>query len=321
MAVQTTASFLEAISRHTYHPMITDQANQAFVLHDILWRRKRTSWRSKIIDMPVYLANPGNVGYRKRGEPSNVTAIAKEDKGQTQFVEVVGGFGVDVSDLHYASGDEAVVDLLDARAEQAKVEIVNFLIDEYLGASLAFTDEKIEGLGTALSTTAVCMNIDPAVEAEWKAQNPSLLTANTLSATDLFYWVAISDSEWPGGDKMFLCNDAVAAKVFALAQSNQRYVGQDDDLAKIGHRNFTVAGAPVISEPRMQGGGFGSTNNRMYLLNLSAMALYVHPEDIWTREVVKTRERQHLEEYYLKMQVFYQRRNSLVFNNTINPSL
>ncbi len=108
MSTQSAVAFLEAIARHTYHPMITDQVNQAFVLYDILWRRKSNGWRFKIIDFPVYLENPSNVAYRTRGQASNVTAKGKEQKGQFQYAEVVGGFGVDVSDVHYAGGDEAV---------------------------------------------------------------------------------------------------------------------------------------------------------------------------------------------------------------------
>lgn len=319
---QSMVAFQEAIGAQAYVKAAVDSVTKATPSFKLLYEEREKSWVPEIINLPIYLENSNNFGTRKRSQQVNVNITAKELRGQWKYCEFWFAWGIDRSDIDYAG--EAAVSIVEARAKQAAAQGRYNLDSRFLQDKNSFTDDPdVEGVQRVMSTSTTHGEIAPGTYANWKAQNPALATANTLAKRDLMKFIALAEETMPGGRKILMGNAHVCAKIASLVESNQRIpTGQDAKLADLGFPNFTVWGVPVYSDTQIAGGGDGSTNNHIYLINLDALKLFVHPDDdMNTEEIDEKRDRSIAYVTYCKLQLIDYLRWAHVFRTDINPAL
>lgn len=315
-------AYIEAVSKQSYWPAIFDSANKAFVLRSILYEDADKSQASEILNVPVYLENPGQVGYRARGASANITAVSKELRGQWKYAEIVAGWAVDKKDIAFTQGKDAVISIVEARTAQCKAELVNFMITEYLNAQDSFTNaESIEGLRTVMSTSVSNGQLSPTTYTNWKPNNPALITANTATSQDLYHFIALADSQWPGGNKLMLTTPPMASKVAGLVNAKE-YITHDNSVGRLGFKNYIVHGIPLVAEGRVTGTGYGSTDTHLYVITTDMLRLAVNPNMDMDRQVYSQLvQYAYAEEYHSLEQIICLRRNAHTFRTDFNPAL
>lgn len=194
-------------------------------------------------------------------------------------------FVIPETEIDKNGGDEGIVDIVQTYTEDAKLTAVKLL-----GTNLHGTNSSapkffngLQDMAAASGTSyAGLLNTDFTSPANWLMYIHTPLSANILSPMDMrvmrgqtTYGSAIAN--------LGLCNFSVYAKIWALAETDQRF-GQEK-MASIGFDHVMFEGMPIIADAGAPGSGLTQTDNWLYFLNTDFIKLVIHSNKAFVSKV------------------------------------
>lgn len=196
--------------------------------------------------------------------PQEGISAAEYDWKQYSVSIAISGFEEAVN-----SGEEQVIDLLEAKTMQAEETILEQWDAMFLGDGTGNGGKDWLGLGNLVGQNATSVGgIDPSTDAFWQSNINS--TAEVLSIsrmTNMYNTTAV------GNDKpnVILTEQGLYEKYESLLQPALRY--SDTKTADAGFQNLLFKGAPVTYDDNVTAG-------QMFFLNTKYLRLVGH-KDVW----------------------------------------
>jgi hypothetical protein len=208
---------------------------------------------------------------------SEVLSAAKYDWVQAAVNVIASG-----REIRINSGKEAMFKLVKARLNNAKRTAQNNMsIDMLSDGSLT---NQMGGLGLIVQNagTGTVGGIDSSVYPFWQNKFSEIAGTNTWSKTTIKgemqkLWLQLCrQADKP--DLLLSSNDFFAALWDAQADL-QRYVGNDNDLAKVGFNTIKFNGADVVFDSNTN---FATNAEKMFFLNTDFLEMVVHKDANWS---------------------------------------
>lgn len=226
-------------------------------------------------------------------------------------------------DIWKNGGEDGVINILESRREWAELTLIENLSDGLYGTN-ASASKQMDGLQDMTAATGTAYgdltDTDFTSPASWLANDVAPLTANTLDEEELR---RMRGSVTRGASKPNLatCNFPTYNTIWRLAQTDQRF-GMEK-IANIGFDHVVFEGMPIIPDEHAAGGGYGSTNNELYMLNMDYVQLFVHDQVAFTSRVFEPIPAQnvYVTGVYLGTNLSTNNRRMHAFMDDINPSL
>jgi hypothetical protein len=207
--------------------------------------------------------------------PSDVLTAAEYDWKQNAVAVTMSG----LEELQN-SGQEKLIDLLEARINNAEKTMKNMMAAAVYGDGTAASGKAIGGLGLLVSDTGVGVvgSIDSSVWAFWKNQFFSSVTTGGAAA-DPTNMVDYMNRTWiqlvRGTDKpdLIIADDTYYMNYWGALLPNQRFTSSD--MASSGFESLKYMSADVVFD-----GGIGGAcpANHMYFLNTDYIYLRPHTD-------------------------------------------
>lgn len=169
------------------------------------------------------------------------------------------------------AGEEAVLDLLEAKIEQAEETMKEGLNTMLFADGTGNTGKDFLGLAAVVSDTTTLGNIVPATDTWWKSK----LEATAGALTEAYMRKMYNDCS-VGNDKpdMIITTQTLFEKYESLLTPQVRY--SDVKMANLGFENLMFKGAPVTFDRACQAGV-------VYFLNSKYLGLVGHSDRWFTQ--------------------------------------
>jgi len=194
-------------------------------------------------------------------------------------------FVIPETEIDKNGGDEGIVDIVETYTDAAKLTAVKLLGTNLFGTN-ASAPKNFDGLqnlfgasGTAYATLTDTSFTSPA---NWLTYIHTPLSAAILSPMDMrvMRGAATYGSAVPN---LGLCNFAMYAKVWALAETHQRF-GQEK-AASLGFDHVLFEGMPIVPDANSPGTGLTQTDNWLMFLNTDYIKLVIHSNKAFVSKV------------------------------------
>ena len=156
--------------------------------------------------------------------------------------------------------------------------------------------------------------------AKWLAEDVAPLTANTLDEEELRRMRGIV-TRGASKPNFGTTNFPTYNTIWRLAQNDQRF-GMEK-IASIGFDHVLFEGMPIVPDEHSAGGGYGSTNNELYFLNMDYIQFPVHENKAFASRVFDPIPQQNvwIAGIFLGCNLTTNNRRMMAFMDDINPSL
>lgn len=226
-------------------------------------------------------------------------------------------------DIWKNGGEDGVINILESRREWAELTLIENLSDGIYGTN-ASAPKQMDGLQDMTAPTGTAYgdltDTDFTSPASWLATDIAPLTANTLDEEELR---RMRGAVTRGASKpnFATTNFPVYNTIWRLAQNDQRF-GMEK-VANLGFDHVVFEGMPIIPDEHSVGGGYGSTNNELYFLNMDYIQLFVHDQVAFTSRVFDPIPAQnvYVMGVYLGLNLTTNNRRMHSFVDDLNPSL
>lgn len=194
-------------------------------------------------------------------------------------------FVIPETEIDKNGGDEGIVDIVETYTDVAKLTAVKLLGTNLHGTN-ASAPKNFDGLQNmaAASGTSYAQLLDTSFTspANWLMYIHTPLSANICAPMDMrvmrgqtTYGSAIAN--------LGLCNFSMYAKIWSLAETDQRF-GQEK-MASIGFDHVMFEGMPIIADSNAPGSGLTQTDNWLYFLNTDYIKLVLHSSKAFVSKV------------------------------------
>jgi hypothetical protein len=185
-------------------------------------------------------------------------------------------FVIPEEDIDKNSGPDGIVDLIDSTEQTATLTAMESLATALFGTNSS-APKQVDGLqdlfGASGTSYGGLLDTDFVSPATWITSIVTPLTANTLTALEMRRMRG-SVTRGNSMPNLGLCNFSVYAKIWNLAQNNQRF-GMPES-SKIGFNHIFFENMAIMPDEHAPGSGFGSTDNWLMMLNTDYIKLVVH---------------------------------------------
>lgn len=185
-------------------------------------------------------------------------------------------FVIQETDIDKNDGDQGVVDIVEATEETAKLTMIELLSTNLFGTNAAASKffDGLQDLFAASGTSyGGLLDTDFVSPATWITQIRSLLSAGVLTALDmrLLRGQCTKGAVKPN---LGLCNFPVYAKIWALAQTAQRF--GEERMASLGFDHIMFEDMAIMPDEHSTGSGTGTADNWLMMLNTDYLKLVIH---------------------------------------------
>ena len=236
------------------------------------------------IVLPLILKEANNQWY-DNVDVADLEVIEFENSAQFDWCWNRTMISIPETDLDKNGGDDGVINILEARKEIAELTIIENLSDGLYGTNASNT-KQIAGLQNLFGATGTAYgdltDTDFTSPASWLATDVAPLTANTLDEEEMR---RMRGGVTKGASKpnFATCNFPVYNTIWRLAQNDQRF-GMDK-VANIGFDHVVFEGMPIVPDEHSDGSGYGSTDNRLSMLNMDYIQFFVHQNKAFAHRV------------------------------------
>lgn len=166
------------------------------------------------------------------------------------------------------SGDEAVIDLLEAKIMQAEESITEGLDVMFFGDGTGNSNKNWNGLANLVAQNATAVGgIDPSTDTFWQSKiNTTSEVLSISRMTNQFNTQAVGNDQ----PNVILTTQTLYEKYESLLQPAVRY--EDTKVANAGFQNLTFKGKPVTYD-------VNCTSGYMYFLNSKYLRLVGHKDE------------------------------------------
>ena len=110
--------------------------------------------------------------------------------------------------------------------------------------------------------------------ATWTGNEDS--SNNTLTRALMTTFALSQSGSGDDGPTVWVTNPATFGKIHAIVDPQERYEANDN--LKIGFKNLTMNGTPIVVDKHSPGSGSGSTDNWLFALNENRMGFTIHSD-------------------------------------------
>lgn len=185
-------------------------------------------------------------------------------------------FVIQETDIDKNSGDEGVVDIVQATEETAKLTMIELLSSQLFGTN-ASAPKSFDGLQDLFAASGTSygglLDTEFVSPATWLTQIRSLLSAGVLTALDmrLLRGQCTKGAVKPN---LGLCNFPTYAKIWAIAQGAQRF--GEERMASLGFDHIMFEDMAIMPDEHASGSGTGLADNWLMFLNTDYLKLVIH---------------------------------------------
>ena len=274
------------------------------------------------IVLPMVLKE-GNFQWYDGVDVADLEVVEPENSAQFDWKWLRVMFTIPETDLDKNEGEDGVINILDSRMEWAELTVIENLSDGLYGTNSS-NSKQMDGLQNLFGATGTAYgdltDTDFTGDAKWLAEDVAPLTANTLDEEEMRRMRGIV-TRGASKPNFGTCNFPTYNTVWRLAQNDQRF-GMEK-LANIGFDNVVFEGMPIVPDEHAAGGGYGSTNNVLYFLNMDYVQFFVHQNKAFATRVYEPIPQQNvwIGGVFLGCNLTTNNRRMHSFMDDINPSL
>lgn len=280
-----TYNTLQSIVQDYLAPRVVDNVSKGCPFFYWLKEHGRLSIRGgEQISFPILKAHLANEWYSGLDTSTLETREpATRARYPWSFARV--SFVIPEDDIDKAGGDTNVVDLVDLTEQDASLTMTETISTGLFGSNSSNAKQMLglqdmaAGSGTAYAGLTDTDFVSPST---WLMDIYTPLSGNVISTQDIRRQ---RGNVTRGGaiPNLGLCNFSVYAKLWNLAQDDQRF-GMAD-TAKIGFSHIMFEDMPIMADEHSPGSGYTSTDNWLFLLNTDYIKLVLHPAKAFTTRV------------------------------------
>lgn len=274
------------------------------------------------IVLPLILKE-ANASWYDGVDVADLEVVEPENSAQFDWKWLRVMFTIPETDLDKNGGEDGVINILEARKEWAELTLIENLSDGIYGSNSS-ASKQMDGLQDLTADTGTAYgdltDTDFTSPATWLAPELSLLTANTLDEEELR---RMRGNVTRGASKPNFCttNFPVYNTIWRLAQNDQRF-GMEK-IANVGFDHVVFEGMPIVPDEHSAGGGYGSTNNELYMLNMDYLQFFIHQNKAFASRVYDPIPQQNvwIGGVFLGCNLTTNNRRMHAYSEAINPSL
>lgn len=253
----------------------------------------------------------------------NLEVVEPENSAQFDWKWLSVPITIPETDIDKNGGEDGVINILEARKQWAEATLIENLSDGLYGTN-ASASKQIDGLQDMTAATGTAYgditDTDVTSPGSWLANDIAPLTANTLDEEEMR---RMRGSVTRGASKpnFGTCNFPIYNTVWRLAQNDQRF-GMEK-AANLGFDHVLFEGMPIVPDEHSAGGGYGSTNNELYFLNMDWIQFFVHENKAFAHRTYDPIPQQnaYIANIFLGCNLTTNNRRMHVYMDDINPSL
>lgn len=185
-------------------------------------------------------------------------------------------FVIPEEDIDKNNGPDGIVDIVDATTQTGTATLMEQLATALMGSNSS-NPKQPDGLQDMFAATGTSygglLDTDFTSPATWLTSRLDCLTNNVLTALDMRR-LRGSVTRGPAKPNLGLCNFPTFARIWAIAQGNQRF-GMEK-IAKIGFDHVMFEDMVIMPDEHCEGSGFTQTDNVLWFLNTDYIKFVVH---------------------------------------------
>lgn len=318
-----TIDTLQSVTQNYIAPKVTDATFKGCPYAYWLREQGRLSLRGGLAIRQPIIKQQLNSEWYTGTDPATLEVLEPFTAAEFNWYWLRVPFALTEEDIDKNGGPTGIVDLVDATTETASLTMIEALSSGLFGTNATAT-KQLDGLQNLFGASGTAYggltDTDFTSPAAWLTNIYTPITSDTLAAQDMR---RMRGNVTRGAAKpnLGLCNFSVYAKIWALAQTNQRF-GMER-TASLGFDHIMFEDMPIMPDEHATGSGGGTADNWLMFLNTDYVKLVIHENKAFASRVYAPIPQQ--EVYIGKIlfggdQITTNRRMHSVFK-TVNPNL
>ena len=279
-----TYNSLQALGKNYLAPRVTDNTFKGCPYGFWLKENGRLSIRGgSPINVPIIKAQLNSDWYSTGLTPATLEVKEPFTKAEYNWKFLRVPWALDETDILKNGGQE--IDLMDATEQVATLTMIEAFSTALFGTN-ASASSQLDGLQNMAGATGTAYggltDTDFVSPATWLMNIRTLAAAGTLTAVEMRIMRG-NATRGRAKPNLGLCNFPVYGKIWALAQTAQRF-GMER-IAKLGFDHMMFEDMPIMPDEHSTGSGGGTQDNWLYMLNTDYIKLVIHEEQAFKSEV------------------------------------